>query len=225
MIVCIPFVCVNMRAYFFHMLITLSLFTGIIFLITSLNIRLSNTITYTDGAAITAPSITIADPQVGGSESMVNIVVYSDFTCVACASLETHLMTLAQKYPEDVRIVWKDMPNEQRHSEAMPAAIAARCAAKQGKFWEFAHGLFTNQGTIGEERYQTLSAQLNLDSQAFTLCRERETPRPLIERTLSEGFALNITATPTLFINGERFTGSLSVQALENAIAPLLHSP
>ncbi|MEK9157548.1 MAG: thioredoxin domain-containing protein, partial [Patescibacteria group bacterium] len=116
-------------------------------------------------------------------------------------------------------IVWKDMPNETRHSEAIPSAIAARCAGKQGKFWEFNAQLFANQSTLSSDLYQTIAADVGLDTPSFSLCVSNEDTLPLVERTLAEGLALKITATPTLFINNERFTGSLSQSEIDRAIS------
>ncbi|NBS68250.1 DsbA family protein [bacterium] len=208
-----------MREYFWHILITLGLFVVIIFGATALSLRFSNQITYTDSIAVSTPSVTIVDPQIGGGEeTSVTVVTYSDYACSGCASVEEILMEILQKNPDKLRIVWKDMPNETRHSEAFPAAVAARCAGKQGKFWEFNALLFANQSRLGKDLYQSIASEVGLDTPTFSSCFENEDTRPLVERTLAEGFALEVTATPTLFINGERFTGSLSKAEIEKVL-------
>jgi len=208
-----------MREYFWHIIITLGLFVVLIFGATALSLRFSNDITYTDSEAISTPAVTIVDPQLGDKDALVTVVTYSDYACASCATIEGILVTFLQEHPESIRIVWKDMPNETRHSEAVPSAIAARCAGKQGKFWEFNAQLFANQSRLGNDLYQTIASDIGLDTPSFSLCVGNEDTRPLVERTLAEGLALQITATPTLFINNERFTGSLSKSEIDRAIS------
>lgn len=207
-----------MREYFWHIIITLGLFVVLIFGATALSLRFSNEITYTDSEAISTPSITIVDPQLGSEDAPVTVVAFSDYACPSCGTIESILINFLRENPESIRVVWKDMPNETRHSEAIPSAIAARCAGKQGKFWEFNTQLFANQSLLGEELYQNIASELGLDTPSFSTCTTNEDTRPLVERTLSEGLALQITATPTLFINNERFTGSLSASEIERAL-------
>jgi len=207
-----------MREYFWHIIITLGLFVVLIFGATVLSLQFSNDINYTDGETISAPAITIVDPQLGEEDAPVTVVTYSDYACASCGTIENILITFLQEHPESIRIVWKDMPNETRHSEAIPSAIAARCAGKQGKFWEFNAQLFANQPLLSSDLYQTIASDIGLDTPSFSLCISREDTLPLVERTLAEGLALQITATPTLFINNERFTGSLSKSEIDRAI-------
>lgn len=213
----------NMREYFWHVIISLGLFLIVIFGAITLSLHFSNNITYTDSATVTTPSVTIVDPQLGNENAPVTVVTYGDYACASCGTVETILTDFLKSHPSDIKIVWKDMPNETRHSEAMTSAIAARCAGKQGKFWEYNVELFAHQSTLGQDLYLTLASGLNLDTSAFSTCVENESTRPLVERTLSEGLALNIAATPTIFINNERFTGSLSqseiIKALTAAMA------
>jgi protein-disulfide isomerase len=208
-----------MREYFWHIIITLSLFVVILFGATALSLRFSNDITYTDAQHIVEPSVTIVDPQLGNEDASIVVVTYSDFSCGSCATIEGILLDFLQKYPNDLRIVWKDMPNETRHSEAMRSAIAARCAAKQGKFWEYNALLFAHQSQLGNDLYQSIAADIGMDTPSFSLCLEHEDTRPLVERALSEGLALEIAATPTLFINGERFVGGLSKTEIERVLS------
>lgn len=211
-----------MREYFWHIILTLGLFVVIIFGATVLSLRFSHNITYTDSLSVTEPSITIVDPQLGSEDASVVVVMYSDFSCGSCATIESILLEFMQHNPNNVRFVWKDMPNETRHDEAMRAAIAARCAGKQGAFWEYNAELFSHQETLGDELYPSLASELGLDTPTFSACLENEDTRPLVERTLSEGLALEITATPTLFVNGERFTGSLSKAEIEKVLSEAL---
>lgn len=209
----------DLRDYFWHIMITLGLFVVILFGAIALSLRFSDDITYTDDLQVTEPSVTIVDPQLGNAHAPVEIISYSDYACSSCATVESILLDFMQSHPNDIRLVWKDMPNETRHSEAVRAAIAARCAAKQGKFWEYNAALFAGQASLNDTLYQTIASDLGMDTPSFSSCLTSEDTRPLVERTLSEGLALEITATPTLFVNGERFTGSLSKSEITNVLS------
>ncbi len=193
----------------------------VVFLISSL--RFSDSITYTDEETLTTPSVTVADPQRGNTEAKVRIVVFSDYACPSCATLDTTLQALSEKYPDDLLVVWKDMPNDTRYPQAIPAAIAARCAGEQKQFWAYHDLLLQNQAQLGDELYSGIATSLKLNEQTFNRCRETESTKPLVERTFNEGIALGITATPTVWINDERYTGLTSTSELERAFKTALN--
>src|SRR5258708_2608744 len=74
-------------------------------------------------------------PVRGPRFAPVTIVVWNDFQCPFCARLAPPLAELLASSPQDVRLAWKDMPLP-FHPTAVPAAIAARAAGAQGKFWQ-----------------------------------------------------------------------------------------
>ncbi len=211
-----------MREYFWHIIVIFGLCLGLLFGAIALGLRFSHSITYTDGVAPSAPSITVADPQRGPKDAPVTLVVYSDFSCEGCKNLHEILTTAIAAHPNDIRLVWKDMPNEDRHPQAMAAAIAARCAEQQGFFWEYSDKLFSQSESFSDAVFQGIGTELGMNIESLAACREQEKTRPLVERTLSEGLALEISATPTLFINNERYTGSISQDALEKILRPYL---
>jgi len=190
-----------------------------------LSLRVKNDITFTDDLpTITTPVVTIADPALGPATAKVTIVDFGDYSCASCESVDTALIELTKLYPQDLRIVWKDMPNTTAHPEALNAAMAARCAAKQDTdiFFTYHTYLFANQGSLGTELYSTLATQLGLNAESLTNCVTKQDTLPLVQRTYEEGLALKISATPTIFINGTRFTGTLAKADINAAIKAAL---
>ena len=92
----------------------------------------------TDSTTSQTPTITFIDPARGAANPKVTIVEYSDVECTACSQLNPLLENILQNDPNDVRLVWKDLPTDSAHPHATSAAVAAHCAQQQGKFWEYA---------------------------------------------------------------------------------------
>ncbi len=199
--------------------------TAVIFLFFIFSVRVGNNISFTDQTTATEPMITIADPSVGPATAAVTIVNYGDYGCPTCALLDNTLQDLSATYKDQLRIVWKDMPNTSAHPEAMNAAIAARCAGKQNKFWEYHNMLMQNQNSLGSDLYQQIATDLKLKESSFTRCLTSQETLPLVERSFEEGASLKVAATPTLWINGERYSGNFTsadlVKKIEAVIARL----
>lgn len=162
---------------------------------------------------ITAPTVTFVNPKKGAAEPKITIVEFGDFQCQPCKDLANNLDVLVRTKPE-VQIVWKDMPNESAHKLAVSAAMAARCAANQGKFWEYHDALYDRQVLLDENSFASLASEIGLDTQKFQTCFDNQETLPMIRKDFEEATALAITATPILFIGEERLTGLLTTEEL-----------
>ncbi len=209
--------------YFWHFVISIGVLSMILFAFFGASLSFGNKVTYTDQDLPTEPSITFIDPVLGSETAKVTIVLYGDYECDACAELDQELIGLViNDFPNDVRLVWKDMPNTSQHAEALNAAIAARCAKDQGKFWEYHALLIANHNSLNAELYPTLAESIALKKNTFASCYRSKTPAPIIQQSYEEGVALGVTATPTLFMNGSRYTGTMDSGALKAMIRQLI---
>jgi protein-disulfide isomerase len=112
----------------------------------------------------------------------------------------------------------------------MPAAIAARCAERQGKYWAFREAVFQRQRQLGSEPYPEIAAALGLDAAALETCRRESAVRDAVEADLALGQANGIEATPSFVIGrrvdgkfqGEIVSGALSIDAFAQRIDALL---
>jgi len=111
------------------------------------------------------------------------------------------LEQVLEKNPNQVKLVYKNFPLR-NHKFAMPAAIAALAAEKQGKFWEFHDLLFKDYNRLNEQKIKEIAQQLNLDMEKFEKDRKDPRIRAMINRELSEGNRAGVRGTPTVFING-----------------------
>ncbi len=173
----------------------------------------------------TEPTVTFVNPSKGAKDAAVTLVVFSDFQCDACASLADSLDVILKTYPDDVRLVWKNLPNESLHPLATPAAIAAHCAAEQGKFWEYHDELFQKQAYLSESIFTQIASSIGLDVESFQSCYDQRDTLPIVTKDYEEGLALGLTSTPSLYIGNQLLIGALDVQELLSVVEEQLSAP
>jgi protein-disulfide isomerase len=127
------------------------------------------------------------------------------------------LEQLLEKYPNDVKLVFKNFPIR-THKFAIQAAMAALAAGRQDKFWEFHDELFKNYNRLNDQKVQEIATQLGLDQKKFEEHKKNPVEAARIRQDYEEGLKLGVRGTPTLFINGRIFKQQRSMQNLEAAI-------
>jgi protein-disulfide isomerase len=121
------------------------------------------------------------------------------------------LEQIQKEYGNKVRHIYKDFPlGGQIYSE--PAAIAARCAAKSGKFWEYHNELYNNQSSLGPALFEQIASRLGLPMNDWKKCTEDIKIKEAVRNDLNEGIKLGVTGTPTFFINGKKVVGALPLE-------------
>jgi protein-disulfide isomerase len=111
------------------------------------------------------------------------------------------LEQVLEKYPKDVKLVYKNFPLR-NHTFARQAAIAALAAEKQGKFWEFHDLLFENYNRLSADKIKDFARKLNLNMEEFEKDQKDPEIPAMISRDSSEGNRVGVRGTPTLFVNG-----------------------
>jgi protein-disulfide isomerase len=164
----------------------------------------------------------------GNPEAPVTIVEFSDYQCPYCARYATTtLKQILEAYGDKVYYVWHDYPLG-FHPNAIPAALAARCAGEQGKYWEMHDQLFLTQGTWSEQEdpqgtFTQQAKDLGLDAEKLTQCLEQEQGKGQIETDLKLGRDVGIRATPTFFINGQKLEGAQPFEEFQAIIDQALN--
>lgn len=118
-----------------------------------------------------------------------------------------------------VRFVWHDFA--WIGDESRLSAQGARCAGRQGRFWEYHDHLYNNQrgenrGQFAAANLKAFAAEVKLDTAAFATCLDAAAEVPALQEELRAWRAAGINSTPTLMVNGQR-VGS-SRQAVADAI-------
>ena len=139
------------------------------------------------------------DPVRGGDSADFVILEFGDFECPYCRDLSTRLSRVVAEFAPRIQLVWKDFPNP-IHLQARQAALAARCAQEQGKFWEYHDYLFANQDNLSRDSYNKIALELNLNLADFNRCLDGNDRIEVVGQGLIDGQKLGVDATPYLFI-------------------------
>ncbi len=154
----------------------------------------------------------------GREDAPVSIFEFTDLQCPYCASFATQAFPqLRRNYIDTglVRFASRELPLPM-HAFAVPAAVAARCAGEQGRFWEFREALFAAQATLGPETYVEQARKHGLDLEAFAACRRDGRQAANVRADLDLARANGITATPSLIV-GRLVDGQFQGETIEGA--------
>jgi protein-disulfide isomerase len=173
-------------------------------------------------AAQEAPRFTMDEAMSRGpAAAPVTIVEWSDYECPYCKQAQEVLQRLRAEFPDTVRLVFKDFPLRS-HPQALPAALAARCAGAQGRYWEYHDLLFVAQPDFARDQLIVYARRLGLDAGTFTDCLDSGRFREAVLADQREGRAAGVRATPTFFINQRKVEGVLPLEEFRAAIQQAL---
>ena len=112
---------------------------------------------------------------------------------------------MLKAYPNDVNFVYKEFPlPATMHPNAMPAAKAAVAAGKQGKFWEMHDIMFQNNRELTYDKLKEYAGKIGLDVARWEQDFNSPDVQQQIDREMADGRAVDVSGTPTFFINGKR---------------------
>jgi protein-disulfide isomerase len=160
-------------------------------------------------------------PTLGNRQAIVTVVMFSDMECRFCEKLIPAVDRLRDEYKDNIRIVWKDFPLP-FHKNAMSAAVAARAADNQGKFWDMTRLLFENSGDHQDDALLKFARKINLNEQLFLQARQDKSTAERVRRDIAEGKEMGVTGTPSLFINGIGVVGAVPYDDLKQVVEAAL---
>jgi protein-disulfide isomerase len=154
--------------------------------------------------SISAP--TPADHRRGAADAPIVLVEYSDFQCPYCAMIHPTLARIVEESNGEIAWIYRHLPLESIHPEALPAALASECIAEQlgqSGFWAFADDMFTEKTQMNTARYEALAQTLGADVAAYKTCVESEKYAVKIETQALEAQNNGGTGTPfTVVVRG-----------------------
>lgn len=160
-------------------------------------------------------------PRLG--DGPVELVVYSDFQCPACAMAAPILSGLAGD--GSVSLVYRYFPLASIHPNAMAAAEAAQAAALQGAFWEFHDALFARQSAWAQlppqgaaAAFEAIASDVGLDVTRWRTDAASTTVTAVVASDRRSAEELRLSGTPTIFVDGLRYGGPLNRDALLRAV-------
>jgi protein-disulfide isomerase len=152
----------------------------------------------------------------GPRDAKVTLVEFSDFECPACAAARPVLEDYVKQRTQ-VRLCWMAYPLPM-HANAMFAGQAALFARDAGKFWPMHDALFDSQLSLSEDFIRQLVTKQGLDVKAFNKAVETKKYVPEIEAMKEAGKKANVESTPSIYVNGRKYTLGLNVESLSLAV-------
>lgn len=176
--------------------------------------------------------VSSTSPSLGPVTAPVTVVEFGDFQCPFCKEAEPILKQVLAKYPEAVRLIFRNLPLGDVHPEAIAAAEAAACAHAQDKpgdqdtlFWHYHDGLYASQDSLGDSFYTTLATSLTslgLNVDTFNQCRSGHLMLAAIQTDFDAAVAAGAEGTPTFYVNGHRIAGVLPLDLWDKVITAAL---
>lgn len=146
----------------------------------------------------------------GAQDAPLKVAVFQDTNCGMCRKMWRELISQNLKKPlkdGKIQVRFFEFPlGLDPRSTAI--AIAAKCAAEQGKYEQFLNAAYTTKGEHDKTQLTMLSRKANLDIDKVSDCINSGVPKQQVSNDVAAGRALNVEGTPTFFINGKRLTKS-----------------
>ena len=154
------------------------------------------------------------------------IVEFSDFQCPFCAQHARESFPTLKEALIDagkVRYVSMAFPLTEIHPFAEAAAVAAECAARQGKYWEMHDALFETQSRLEDasaSSFDGAARLIGLDESAFATCVTGPDALAKVRADGAEANRLDVKSTPSFFIGRPRADGGIDLLKRISGAAP-----
>jgi len=163
-------------------------------------------------------------PFAGPKESKVTIVEFSNFQCPYCTDSWSKLTEILEKYPTEIKYIFKHFPfeSEGKAFELSEIAAAAQAISNEA-FWTVHDFFFSNEGqaaaslekgAITQQIEQMLKGK-GYDVEAFHSALGTGKAKKRVQEDMAIGNSLHVTGTPTKIINGDIVVGSTPEDVVE----------
>jgi protein-disulfide isomerase len=164
---------------------------------------------------------------IGQASAPVTIVEYASLTCPHCARFHDQVLPGLKRDLIDtgkVRLVYRDFPLDQA---ALAGSVLARCAGRD-RYFAFLDVLYRDQSSWAraQDPVQALSqiARLGgIGAEKFQSClSDEKLQERILKQRLDGNQKLQVNSTPTLFINGDKYPGVLTLDQIKAIVANMI---
>jgi protein-disulfide isomerase len=156
-------------------------------------------------------------PRRGPGDAPVTIVEFVDYECPHCREAQTFLRQVTEAYPRQVRLFFKQFPLG-GHTMARTAAEAAMAAHKQGKFWPYNDKVWPKSDMLTAAVLEQIAKDVSLDVPRWRADMASDAIKNWVAQDKSDGVAMGINSTPTIYINGRRYSGRHDLESMSDWI-------
>lgn len=140
--------------------------------------------------------------RLGDEDATVAVLEFTDFQCPYCKRHhDQSFVELKTNYVDTGKVQYLSMDFPLSfHPQAHSAAVAARCAGKQEKYWEMHDVLFDNNRNLGDAFYKQAAAQLGLNAGEFESCLQDAAVAKGVDQDMIAGSRYGVQGTPAFFL-------------------------
>jgi protein-disulfide isomerase len=150
----------------------------------------------------------ITGPARGPKDAPATIVEFGDLQCPACKAAQPAIETLMAAEP-NVRLIFQNFPLEM-HNWAAKGAAYADCVGRASNeaFWKFVSKTYEMQADItaenADEKLTAIADGAGVKGTDIAACAAAPDTKARVDASVALGKSMEVTSTPTLFINGRR---------------------
>ena len=166
-------------------------------------------------------------PSHGPQDAAITIVEFGDLECPACKAAQPNITKLMEEEPK-VRLIFQNYPLEQIHKWALTAAKYLDCLGRQNNdaAWKFIATVYDHQSEVNEQNVDQMLKGYVKDSggdpDAVAACVAKPETEKRVRESMALGQKLDVTSTPTFFINGRRLVGFSNTSAPYDAVKSMV---
>ena len=170
----------------------------------------------------------LEEKSLGEPDAPIKMIEFASLTCGHCARFHNEVMpAIKEKYINNGKIffIYKDFPLDKF---ALKASIISRCSGNKNYF-SFLDVFYKKQAswTRSQDPFKSLlkiAKVGGLKDEEIKVCvGNKSIEDGLLKDRLKSSKKYDITATPTIYLNGKKYTGDLTLEALELKINSLLN--
>lgn len=162
-----------------------------------------------DEAKVVSSATPTSHVKGAGTED-VTLLEYADFECQFCLQYYPTLKQVVAEYGDKIKFQFRHYPLTSIHQNAFAAARAAEAAGMQGKFFEMHDLLYEDRSWVGSSTptavFESFAERLELDTAKYKQDFASTSVNNIINADLAAGQKLDVTGTPTYFLNGKKVT-------------------
>lgn len=167
------------------------------------------------------------DMVIGNPDAKVTIIEYASLTCPHCAAFHANtLPALKERYLDTgkAKLAFRDFPLD---GLALRAAMVSHCAGGE-RYYGMLGTLFARQMQWATAQDPLLAIagiarQAGMSEESFKACiADKAVEKTVLDSALEADKTLGVNSTPTIFINGQKFAGALTIDQMAQVIDPLV---
>ena len=167
------------------------------------------------------------DMVIGNPDAKVTIIEYASLTCPHCAAFHANtLPALKERYLDTgkAKLAFRDFPLD---GLALRAAMLAHCSGSE-RYFGMLGTLFARQmqWATAQDPLLAIAAiarQAGMSEEEFKACiADKAVEKTVLDSALEADKSLGVNSTPTIFINGQKFSGALTIDQMAQVIDPLV---